>query len=140
MVFCSSCGNELPSYAARFCPECGTAISKDNSRSSRPKVEQILHPGQGTILEENKMQAIVSDWVTYDFYETKDVDIFVRKLSKDLYKVILDYTDYEEEEEHFVRKSSLDKLFEEYDIDTDDGPSDTEKRLEETGEVVTIQS
>jgi hypothetical protein len=83
------------------------------------------------------MQVRISDWVTYSVFEGKGVEILVRNVSKDLLKVIIDDEDYEEEEEHFIKKSSLNKLIGEYDVEES---SETETRLEETNEVATISN
>lgn len=74
------------------------------------------------------MKVNLSNLVEYEVYEGKDIVVLVRKISDNLFKVIMQYD--EEEEEHFIEKSTLDELKTKYEIDKE--ATDTETRLEKT--------
>ena len=80
----------------------------------------------------------ISDYVKYYVYEGDDADILVREIKDGIFKVLIReyYGDEDEfdEDEYFIRKKTLDQLFEEYGILKH--PSGTERILEETGEIV----
>lgn len=80
----------------------------------------------------------ISDYVTYYVYKGDDADILVREIKDGVFKVLIReyYGDEDEfnEDIYFIRKATLDQLFEEYDILKK--PSGTERALEETGEVI----
>ena len=73
----------------------------------------------------------ISDYVKYYVYEGEDADILVREVKDGVFKVLIREFD---EDEYFIRKNTLDELFEEYGILKH--PSGTERILEETGEIV----
>lgn len=75
-----------------------------------------------------KMKVNLSNLVEYEVYEGKDIVVLVRKISDNLFKVIMQYD--EEEEEHFIEKSTLDELKTKYEIDKE--ATDTETRLQKT--------
>jgi hypothetical protein len=75
-----------------------------------------------------KMKVNLSNLVEYQVYEGKDIVVLARKISDNLFKVIMQYD--EEEEEHFIEKSTLDELKTKYEIDKE--ATDTETRLEKT--------
>jgi len=80
----------------------------------------------------------ISDYVKYYVYEGEDADLLVREVKDGIFKVIIreyygDDDDFDQDE-YYVRKNTLDQLFDEYDILKN--PSGTERVLEETGEVV----
>lgn len=74
------------------------------------------------------MKVNLSNLVEYEVYEGKDIVVLVRKISDNLFKVIMQYD--EEEEEHFIEKSTLDELKTKYEIDKE--ATDTETRLQKT--------
>ena len=74
------------------------------------------------------MKVNLSNLVEYEVYEGKDIVVLVRKISDNLFKAIMQYD--EEEEEHFIEKSTLDELKTKYEIDKE--ATDTETRLEKT--------
>lgn len=74
------------------------------------------------------MKVNLSNLVEYEVYEGKDIVVLVRKISDNLFKVIMQYD--EEEEEHYIEKSTLDELKTKYEIDKE--ATDTETRLEKT--------
>jgi hypothetical protein len=80
----------------------------------------------------------ISDYAKYYVYEGDDADILVREIKDGIFKVIIRkyYGDEDEfdEGEYFIRKNTLDELFEEYSILKQ--PSGTERILEETGEII----
>jgi hypothetical protein len=80
----------------------------------------------------------ISDYVTYYVYKGNDADILVREIKDGIFKVLIReyYGDGDEfnEDVYFIRKTTLDQLFEEYGILKK--PSGTERTLEETGEVI----
>jgi hypothetical protein len=80
----------------------------------------------------------ISDYVTYYVYKGDDAHILVREVKDGIFKVVIReyYGDDDEfnEDVHFIRKNTLDGLFEEYGILKK--PSGTERMLEETGEFI----
>ncbi len=74
------------------------------------------------------MKVNLSNLVEYEVYEGKDIVVLVRKISDNLFKVIMQYD--EEEEEHYIEKSTLDELKTKYEIDKE--ATDTETRLQKT--------
>jgi hypothetical protein len=80
----------------------------------------------------------ISDYVKYYVYEGENVNILVREIKDGIFKVLIrEYYGEEdefEEDVYFIRKKTLDELFEEYGILKH--PSSTERILEETGEIV----
>jgi hypothetical protein len=79
----------------------------------------------------------ISDYVTYYVYKGDQTDILVREVKDGIFKVLIRerYGDEDgfNEDVHFIRKNTLDELFEEYGILKK--PAGTERMLEETGEV-----
>jgi hypothetical protein len=80
----------------------------------------------------------ISDYVTYYVYKGDDSDILVREVKDGIFKVLIrEYFGEEDEfneDIYFIRKNTLDELFEEHGILKK--PSGTERTLEETGEVI----
>ena len=79
----------------------------------------------------------ISDYVTYYVYKGDGADLLVREVKDGIFKVLIReyYGDEDEfnEDVYFIRKKTLDELFEEYGIPKK--PSGTERILEETGEI-----
>ncbi len=84
------------------------------------------------------MEVPISEYVTYFNYEGENADFLVREIKKGVFKVLIrEYTDNQDtdfiEKEFFVRKDTLDMMFEEYNVMKK--PTGTEKILEPTHEV-----
>lgn len=84
------------------------------------------------------MEVPISEYVTYFNYEGENADFLVREIKKGVFKVLIrEYTDNQDtdfiEKEYFVRKDTLDMMFEEYNVMKK--PTGTEKILEPTHEV-----
>ncbi len=84
------------------------------------------------------MEVPIYEYVTYFNYEGENADFLVREIKKGVFKVLIrEYSDNHEtdfiEKEFFVKKDTLDTLFEEYNVMKK--PTGTEKILEPTHEV-----
>jgi hypothetical protein len=84
------------------------------------------------------LEVPISEYVTYFNYEGENADFLVREIKNGVFKVlIIEYSDNHDtdfiEKEFFVKKDTLDILFEEYNVMKK--PTVTEKILEPTHEV-----
>ena len=84
------------------------------------------------------MQVPISEYVIYFNYEGENADFLVREIKKGIFKVLIrEYSDNQDtefiEKEFFVKKDTLDILFEEYNVMKK--PTGTEKILEPTHEI-----
>ena len=84
------------------------------------------------------MEVPISEYVTYFNYEGEKSVFLVREIKKGVFKVLIrEYSDNQDtdfiEKEFFVKKDTLDTLFEEYNVMKK--PTGTEKILEPTHEV-----
>jgi len=84
------------------------------------------------------LEVPISEYVTYFNYEGESADFLVREIKKGVFKVLIrEYNDTQDtdfiEKEFFVRKDTLDTMFEEYNVMKK--PTGTEKILEPTHEV-----
>ena len=84
------------------------------------------------------MEVPISEYVVYFNYEGENADFLVREIKKGIYKVLIrEYNDNQDtefiEKEFFVKKDTLDLLFEEYNVMKKH--TGTEKILEPTHEV-----
>ncbi len=84
------------------------------------------------------MEVPISEYVNYFNYEGESADFLVREIKKGVFKVLIrEYNDTQDtdfiEKEFFVRKDTLDTMFEEYNVMKK--PTGTEKILEPTHEV-----
>jgi hypothetical protein len=85
-----------------------------------------------------KLEVPISEYVTYFNYEGENADFLVREIKKGVFKVLIrEYNDNHDtefiEKEFFVKKDTLDALFEEYNVMKK--PTGTEKILEPTHEI-----
>ena len=84
------------------------------------------------------MEVPISEYVIYFNYEGENADFLVREIKKGIFKVLLrEYSDNQDtdfiEKEFFVKKDTLDILFEEYNVMKK--PTGTEKILEPTHDI-----